>query len=281
MQRPIVTRVCGVVAFGLVSLAVAAAQATYISTITAANPAGYWRLSESSGTTAANQISGGAAGSYTNFSSSGYGKTGALTASGDYNAAAGFVATEGTYVAIPESVVGTVGTGAFSVEMWINATQTSSRADLMDYYGGSGSKDMGLLVEGNQLRFCAMSTSAWRLGSHTLSAGNWYHVALTRDTASNIVAYVNGQQDFSISGSTENFGAMGNAIRIGNNVTSANPIGFTGSIDELAIYTRALSQSEALAHYNAGVTAVPEPLSVVLLGTGLVGLLAYAWRKRK
>ena len=27
--------------------------------------------------------------------------------------------------------------------------------------------------------------------------------------------------------------------------------------------------------------STPEPLTVVLLATGLIGLLAYAWRKRK
>ena len=32
---------------------------------------------------------------------------------------------------------------------------------------------------------------------------------------------------------------------------------------------------------NVRFSAVPEPSTFVLLGTGLFGLLAYAWRKRK
>ncbi len=32
---------------------------------------------------------------------------------------------------------------------------------------------------------------------------------------------------------------------------------------------------------NCSFTTVPEPLTIVLLGCGLFGLLAYAWRKRK
>jgi hypothetical protein len=44
-------------------------------------------------------------------------------------------------------------------------------------------------------------------------------------------------------------------------------IGFSGEISNFTI--------------SSGLNAVPEPGSIVLLATGLIGLLAYAWRKRK
>ena len=37
----------------------------------------------------------------------------------------------------------------------------------------------------------------------------------------------------------------------------------------------------ASGEYTLGVASVPEPGTLVLLATGLIGLLAYAWRKRK
>ena len=60
---------------------------------------------------------------------------------------------------------------------------------------------------------------------------------------------------------------------------SDTPYYFTGALDEYAVYNRALSGSDIANH--ASLAGVPEPTSCVLLITGLLGLLAYAWRKRK
>jgi hypothetical protein len=48
------------------------------------------------------------------------------------------------------------------------------------------------------------------------------------------------------------------------------------------VYTAALTGSEVLQNFQAGISAaVPEPHALILAAMGLVGLLAYAWRKRK
>lgn len=272
MQRPIVTRVCAAFVFGCVCWLVAgAAQATYVEAITGANPLGYWRLDEASGATAANQVSGGAVGVYNSFSSGDYGQSGALAALGDSNAAAGFDGTD-NYLTIDESVVSGIGAGAYTIEMWFKANNVTSRADFFNYKGGTS--DIGVGVENGKIQ-CLVG-NAWLAGS-TVSTGSWYHVAMTRDASSNVKIYLNGVEDMSGSG-TESFGALGNSLWFGaNNSSGAPAVALNGAMDEIAIYGYALTESQAMAHYHG----VPEPTSAMLAFVGLLGLLAYAWRKRK
>ena len=277
MQRPNVTRLFGTV-FGLVIVLVAAAaQANYMDTVLAGNPLGYWRLDDASGSaSAANKISGGVAGTYNNFEAADYGKPGAIK--GDSDTAAGFDGSN-NYISIAESAVSTVGTGAFSVEMWFS-TSTTNRGDLFNYkYGAT---DMGLFAENGVLAFWSTAANQYAAGSTALSPNTWYHVVLTRDAASNVTAYLNGQEQFTVSGSTESFGSVGHAIWIGSNHGDDDAVSaqFSGTIDEVAIYGSAMSQPTALAHYNAGI-AVPEPSAMILLGSALIGLLYYALQKRK
>jgi hypothetical protein len=49
-------------------------------------------------------------------------------------------------------------------------------------------------------------------------------------------------------------------------------VGFVGDIDEVALYSRALTASEASAHYSAAFTPIPEPTSTALLvAIGVIG----------
>ena len=76
------------------------------------------------------------------------------------------------------------------------------------------------------------------------------------------------------------------APMIGNNPQSPTRY-WDGMIDDVGYWSRALSEQEVLAIYNNGAGAsigsliIPEPGTFALLLAGLVGLLAYAWRKRK
>jgi len=53
---------------------------------------------------------------------------------------------------------------------------------------------------------------------------------------------------------------------------------FDGTIDDVALYNKALTYNQIKDNF---ASAIPEPSGVILLVTGVFGLLAYAWRKRK
>ena len=67
-------------------------------------------------------------------------------------------------------------------------------------------------------------------------------------------------------------GSIGTVIGCG----APSLAGWNGGVDEMAVFDRALTIDEIGYLYN-----VPEPSTLALLATGLVGLLCYAWRKRR
>lgn len=121
------------------------------------------------------------------------------------------------------------------------------------------------------------------VSSSTLEDGNWHHIAGTYD-GSMLRLYVDGAK---VADATATFSIPTTASAadfvIGNlSVGSTYSESFDGRIDEVAIWNEALSNATILSQYTSKAPyATPEPSSVVLAFCGLVGLLAYAWRKRK
>jgi hypothetical protein len=89
-------------------------------------------------------------------------------------------------------------------------------------------------------------------------------------------------QEFSVAKSTGHFVFTAGAV------SGVAPSNVTGNIGIAFVFTPsadAVGQFNALEAFVGNVTlshtAVPEPGAIVLFATGLFGLLAYAWRKRK
>ena len=78
----------------------------------------------------------------------------------------------------------------------------------------------------------------------------WYHVAVTRASASGVRIYINGVLDNS--GSTIDYDNSGKNYRIGTINTGHYP--FNGKIDEVAVFNRALSAEEIRALMHTKLT---------------------------
>ena len=114
-----------------------------------------------------------------------------------------------------------------------------------------------------------------------ISSNVWHQMVWTRRADGVSLMYMDGNTvaEGANAGAIA-FGSVGNPLYVGSNFSApGSPVlSMSGAIDEVAVYGYDLSASQVLAHYNA---AAPEPTSAVLLGSALIGLLAYAWRKRK
>jgi hypothetical protein len=103
--------------------------------------------------------------------------------------------------------------------------------------------------------FVGLPTGNFQVGSTTVAQLNtWYHVAMTHD-GTTLRVYVNGLLENSLAA-------------VGDIVPSANPVGigwnrlpvlFQGIIDEAQIFSRALTDAEILAIYQAGAAGQCKP----------------------
>jgi hypothetical protein len=149
----------------------------------------------------------------------------------------------------------------FSVEAWIKgpAAQEDGAAIICKGTGGGG-EQFCLDVVSGRFRFFVRSGSGAAVVAHATVAPNnaWQHVAIAFDQAAGVMRlYVNGALAISMTPpatllNTNHEVSLG--ARKGTSAPAYN-LNFNGSIDEVALYNRALSASEVLDHYNAAFAA--------------------------
>ncbi len=106
-------------------------------------------------------------------------------------------------------------------------------------------------------------------GATDLSATGWHHFAAVWNDGAGMYLYLDGKLDGSTTSSTANIGSLANtvAFRIAAESDNGNP--FDGKIDDVKLYSKALSANEVSRLYQ---TTVPvAPASTVGLDNGLVG----------
>ena len=111
--------------------------------------------------------------------------------------------------------------------------------------------------------------AAW---NYPLNAGQWYHYVGTYD-GSNIKAYIDGQEVGSSSFTSGDIASSMNTINIGRNPFYGGDY-FNGSIDDVRIYTRALTDQEILTLYNSSVAKINNSKNNKITD-GLIGLWSF------
>jgi hypothetical protein len=235
-------------------LAVGAARADWISTITAENPLHWYQFAETSGTTAADSGSGAANGTYQNGVT--LGQPGLVGAAArfdgvDDHVLVGAADLAGDWTA---EFIASAGAGGASQGL-MGGTTMAIKAEQWNDTGSLGYTNFGVVDV--------------TLGAPTPAVLT--HLALVK-TDAGVTAYVNGAA----------VASDATTAVLSRNVIGAGRVGATvvdpldGVIDEVVIYDRALSAAAIAAH----VAAVPEPSSLVL-GAVALALLSVAGLRRR
>lgn len=231
----------------------------YPLAIMADSPAGYWRLGEASGTTAADMLAANN-GTYQNGPT--LGVTGLLT--GDGNTAVSFAGV-GTsqYVTTPYNPP--TGSAARSFECWVGgftaAGTGGSDTHALCAYGVAATStkfvvrvnDSGATGTTGSVRLEIQGDAT--VGATAINDGSAHHVVVVLDgpTVADVRIYIDGVEDtHSVDG------AATVATSAGALAFAADPVSTTlrewlGVLDEVAFYGYALTAAQVLAHYNAGI----------------------------
>lgn len=166
------------------------------------------------------------------------------------------------YMIVAASSDFSFGTGNFSLNFWFKMNNIGSGATayypLLDLRpGGSDTAPSFYISNHSGYRFYVWSGSGVIANYNTTpAAGEWHHGAYTRDGTTGTV-YLNGSSVASGTDNT-NYNTSTPAPRTGGPPPSVYGSYLDGLIDELAIFSSALSSSDVTAIYNSGV---PDDLS--------------------
>jgi hypothetical protein len=135
-----------------------------------------------------------------------------------------------------------VGTGEFTVEMWV---RRQTKSDNTDYYlvDAHNQFDLYYDISANSLKFATEGVD--RITGGSLNTNTWYHIAVTRDSSNNTKLFINGTQSGSTS--TANDRNWINIIEWSLFGSNSGYEAFVGHIDELRI--------SDVARYTSNFTA--------------------------
>ncbi len=153
--------------------------------------------------------------------------------------------------------------GDLTLAAWIRTTNSTRNETILSKYNSSGSED-GYILETTAAGYLGVHLGGDNAGvaanqdnldrTNKINDGQWHHVAAIIRTGQDVSLYVDGGLSSIFYLTTFN-GAIGPAVGIAGPATRVANL-FTGSMDEVRIYGRALSTAEIAQLYGGAVTTV-------------------------
>lgn len=225
---------------------------SYSSEVLARSPYGYWRHGEASGTTAADSSGNARDGTYTNGPT--LGTTGLLT--GDSDTAVTYASASSQRMNVPDDN-GLDGLTTFTIVALIKPTTVTGTPMIVGRDVNSGGRSFHFRLGSSKLVFTRIPGSTVNATSATtLVANTQYHVAAVYD-GTDIRLYIDGALDGTPAACTGSMGTSTTDLQIAHrrSSTTGAPVDFyNGVLDEVAVFTTALSASDIAALYAAAST---------------------------
>jgi len=224
----------------------------YRSTVLADNPLFYYRLGESSGSTAYDEVAASSNGTY--FNTPTLAQAGNI--SGDSNTSVLFEQANSEYA---ETLTLSSETSLLpcTIECFIKPSGASDGNAGIFFYRSGTNTASGLNIKGSTLgklgyHWRDQSNTYGYSGGPTLSDNTWYYVALVVESTKATFYVIEEDGTLTTAVNNVSHGALdcsGDGWQIARDPTSIRY--FQGYLDEVAIYDQALSQSTLVAHAAA------------------------------
>jgi hypothetical protein len=239
----------------------AAGQSAYGGGVLADGPVGYWRLGEASGTSAVDASGNGLAGTYQGGVT--LGVPGALRS--DPSTAARLDGVNDK-VSVPDPASGALdfGTGDFSVEFWL-ATSVNGEQAVIGKRSSGPYWQVTVTDDGGHvgaLRVTIFDGAVTRqvYGAARVDDGAWHHAVVLFDRDAGITVYVDGATAGLVAAPSTGNVSNSAALQIGK---ISGYKGFTGDLDEIAVYPSLLAGSRVQAHFaTAGSDGVAPTITL-------------------
>lgn len=157
----------------------------------------------------------------------------------------------------------------FTIEYWTKTTQVSLMGS--QWFQGSGivdgevagiTNDFGTALLSGKASFGTGSPDVTIISKTKINDGNWHHIAATRTKSTGLMLlYVDGKLEASSAGTTTSASSLTAPPRLLLGGTQTGVSFFAGQLDEVRIYTTALTQTQVQADMYSTTAAVPTSLT--------------------